>query len=74
MGVVQQFFHDGLHPRGQRGKTVAEIMTERLAVFRIGQERGESRDDTIVIRRQGVREPVQRLAEPPPSLIARDSA
>jgi hypothetical protein len=59
--VAKELPHDGLHPCRPCRKALAEIVAERPPVLRVGQNGGESRHDTIVIRRHGVLEPMQRL-------------
>ena len=62
--LVKKVSHDRLHPCWERGDPLAQIIANRLPMLRIVQDGGESGDNAIVISRQRVLQPMQRLYDP----------
>jgi hypothetical protein len=53
---------DRLHPDWQRGKSPSQIISDRFAVTRIGEDRAQALQNVRVVRVQEVPEPVRQEA------------
>jgi hypothetical protein len=57
----EEIAHDGLHPLGERGKTLAQVIADGGAMNWILQHRDKARADSIHVAGQQVTHPVERL-------------
>ena len=59
--AARQFAHQALHPCRQHAKAIEQILADRGAMCRVGQDLAEFAEDGGPVRRQGIFQPVQRL-------------